>query len=317
MLRRGNNKVAIIETVSTRRHKLSSNEITLLLMAIPCVVLVIVFNYVPLFGWVYGFFNYRPGISLLHSQFVGLDFFKIALQNDDLFVSIKNTLALGFLGLGTSIFPPIFAILMTELSGKKFKKVIQTVVTFPNFISWVLVFAIFFSFLSVEDGYVNKFLLALGIIKQPLNLLADPNAVWPLQTFIGVWKSLGFSTIIYLAAIAGIDQELYDAAAVDGCNRTNRIYHITFPALIPTYFTLLLLGIGNILSNGFDQYYLFYNPLVHSKIMVLDVYLYKVGLEMNQLSLSIVLGMTKSLISIFILFMANYFSKLIRGTSIL
>lgn len=317
MLKQANNQIEIIRPIKTKKHKISSNEITLLVMAVPCLLMVIVFNYVPISGWIYGFFNYRPGISLLHSEFVGLKFFKVAFQDGDLFISIRNTLVLGFLGLGTSIFPPIFAVLMTELSSKKFKKVIQTVVTFPNFISWVLVFSIFFSFLSVEDGSLNKVLLALGFIKQPLNLLADLNAVWPLQTFIGVWKSLGFSTIIYLAAIAGIDQELYDAAAVDGCNRTNRIHHITLPALIPTFFTLLLLGIGNILSNGFDQYYLFYNPLVHDKIMVLDVYLYKVGLEMNQLSLSIVLGMTKSLISIFILFLANYVSKLIRGTSIL
>lgn len=286
-------------------------------MGVPCILLVIVFNYVPLFGWVYGFFDYKPGMSLLQSKFVGLKYVFGAFSDPALLTVLRNTLVLGMLTLVTSVFPPVFAMFLNELHGRKVKKLIQTVTTFPQFISWILVFSLFFIFFSVDDGYVNKALMTLGLVKQPLNLLASENAVWPMQTLISIWKTMGFSAIIYLASIAGIDPELYDAADVDGAGRFRKMLHITTPALLPTFFTLLLLGIGNILSNGFDQYYLFYNSLVSDKILVLDVYLYQVGLTMNLYSLSTALGMTKTIISVMLLLGANSLSRAIRGTAII
>ena len=309
MIRIRNSESSTIRTLSKR--------FDLLLMGLPCILLVIVFNYAPLFGWIYGFYDYKPGIRLAQSEFVGLKFLLQAFTDTTLLTVLRNTLVLGMLSLASSVIPPIFAMFLNELHGRRAKKIIQTVTTFPQFISWILVFSIFFIFFSVNDGYVNKALLALGLIKEPTNLLANEGAVWWLQTLISMWKNIGFSAIIYLASIAGIDPGLYQAADVDGAGRFRKMLHITVPELLPTFFTLLLLGIGNILSNGFDQYYLFYNNLVSDKVLVLDVYLYQVGLGMNLYSLSTALGMTKTIISVILLFGANGLSKAIRGTAII
>lgn len=294
-----------------------SDNLSLLVMALPCISLVIAFSYVPLFGWLYGFFDYKPGYNLFECEFVGLKFFKLAFNDNEILIVMRNTLVLGFLGLAASVLPPVFAILLSEIKGNRFKKVFQIVTTIPNFISWILVYAIFFMLLSVNDGIVNKVLLSTGLIKTPLNLLADENAVWPLQTFIGIWKNIGFQAIIYLAGISGISPELYDAANVDGAGRFKKIIHVTIPGLMQTYFSMLLLGIGLILSNGFDQFYLFKNALTYNKIEVLDVYLYDIGLGNNQYSLSTVLGMSKTIISVILLYAANGLSRWIRGTSII
>ncbi len=296
---------------------LLSDRLSLLVMALPCILLVIAFSYVPLFGWLYGFFDYKPGYNLFECNFVGLKYFKLAFNDNEIFLVMRNTLVLGGLGLAASVLPPAFAIFLSELKGNRFKKVLQIVTTIPNFISWILVYAIFFMLLSVNDGIVNKVLLSTGIIKTPLNLLADENAVWPLQTFIGIWKNIGFQAIIYLAGISGIAPELYDAANVDGAGRFRKIVHVTIPGLMQTYFSMLLLGIGLILSNGFDQFYLFKNALTYNKIVVLDVYLYDIGLGNNQYSLSTVLGMSKTIISVILLYIANGLSRWIRGTSII
>ena len=309
-------QIEALRTISQDRRR-PSNRTVLLLMGLPCIALVVAFNYLPLFGWLYGFFDYKPGLSLFHSKFVGLKHILNVLGDRELLNVLRNTLVLGGLTLSTSILPVMFAIFLNELQGKRAKKFIQTVTTFPQFISWILVFSLFFIFFSVEDGYVNKLLLGVGLLRQPYNILADERVVWLTQTLISVWKSVGFSAIIYLAAIAGIDPGLYDAADVDGAGRFRKMLHITLPELMPAFFTLLLLGIGNILSNGFEQYYLFYNNLVSDRILVLDVYLYQVGLGMNQYSLSIALGMTKTIVSLLLLFGANGLSRMIRGTAIL
>jgi len=286
-------------------------------MAIPCILLVVIFNYLPLYGWVYGFYNYKPGVKLSDAEFVGLKYILIALKDPQLLLVIRNTLVMGFLNIFSNIFPIIFAIFLTELRGRYAKKIIQTATTFPNFISWILVFSVFFLFLSVEDGYVNKVLLATGLIQKPLNLLASEAAVWPLQLFISNWKTVGFSSIIYLAAIAGIDPSLYESVEIDGGARFAKILYITIPGIIPTFFVLVLLGMGNILSTGFEQYYLFYNHLVSDRILVLDVYLYQVGMGMNMFSMSTALGMAKTIISLILLFFANTVSKAVRGTPII
>jgi putative aldouronate transport system permease protein len=203
------------------------------------------------------------------------------------------------------------------MRSSKYRAIIQTTTTLPNFISWVLVYAVFFVFLSPGDGIINQFLLNYGIISKPIDPLSNVDITWYMQTAIGLWKNMGFSAIIYLATIVGIDQELYDAANVDGANRWQTIRHIVVPGLIPTYLNLLILGVGFILSNGFEQYYLFYNELVHDKIQVLDVFLYRVGLMNGDYPLSTALGMTKSLVSVILLFSVNWISKRLRGQSII
>lgn len=305
-----------IKTASQKKKRMS-NRLALTLMALPGFISLIVFSYVPLLGWAYAFFDYKVGFKLFNCDFVGLDFFRLILSDSSLFLSLRNTLIFSFVSFVVSVLPVIFAIFLNEFRNKRAQKIVQTATTFPYFISWVLVFSVFFLFLSVDEGYVNKILLMLGLIKTPLNLLASEGAVIPLQAFIGIWKSVGFSSVIYMATISGIDPEMFDAAAVDGAGRFKKILHITVPALLPTFFTLLLLSIGNFLSNGFEQFFLFKNALVYDRITVLDTYVYQVAMEMNMYSFSTALGMLKTLISLVILFAANRLSKVVRGTSII
>jgi len=154
------------------------------------------------------------------------------------------------------------------------------------------------------------------MIERPTNLLANPDAVWIFQTLILLWKEMGYTAILYFATIAGIDQELYDAASVDGAGRFQKMLHVTVPGLYATYITILVLLIGRMLSNGFEQYYLFFNPIIQEKIQVLDYYIYRVGIKQLDFPLSTALGMTKSLVSILLLTFANILSKKLKGSSI-
>ncbi|MFC5402915.1 ABC transporter permease [Cohnella soli] len=299
-----------------RKRKYS---VKLLLMALPFLAVVFVFYYVPLFGWIYGFYDYKPGIPLSQSEFVGLKYLRIAFteQGSDLMRVLKNSLVLSFLGILVSPAYVAFAILLNEMKGKWFRKWVQVTTTLPNFISWVLVYSVFYVFFAVSDGVVNHILLRLEWLKQPFNFLGNSDIAWGFQTLVGLWKGLGWGAIIYLAAIAGIDQELYDAAKVDGSGRFRTIWHVTVPGIMPTFVVLLLLNVSNMLNNGFEQYYVFYNALVADKLEVIDYYVYRVGLETNDFSYSTVLGMFKTIVSVTVLFTVNWIAKKIRGESII
>jgi putative aldouronate transport system permease protein len=293
----------------------------LFLWSLPFLALVIVFNYLPLFGWYFGFITYTPDISksvfanMLDSPFAGTKYIEAAyFYKKDILNSLLNTFAISTLGLLFSPIPLFFAILLSETRGKRFKKLVQTVSTLPNFISWVVVFGLMWGIFSI-DGALNFILTKLNLISEPTNLLGNERATWLFQSLLTVWKSMGYSAIIYLAAISGIDQELYEAARVDGAGRLASIWHITLPGVTETFFVLLLLNIGNLLNNGLDQYLSFYNPVVANKIEVLDYFVYRVGFAVNDLSFSVLVGMLKSVVSIILLFSANYAAKKIRGHS--
>lgn len=303
-----------------KKPKFKANRLRLFLMALPFVLFILVFSYIPLFGWVYAFFDYHPGISLIKAPFVGFKFFKMAFEingGSNVLQVLRNTFALSFLGLLTSPLPVIFAIFLTEMNNKPYKKLIQTITTLPNFISWILAFAIAYETFSVGDGFINQILLNMKIIKEPINPLLNTDIAWFFQTGIGIWKGLGFSSIIYLAAIGSIDPELYDAASIDGAGRVNKMLHVTVPGLLPTYVVLLLLQVSNILSNGFDQYYAFMNAMVSDKLQVFDYYIYRLGIGMNEYSLGTALGIFKTIVSVSLLFFVNWIAKKIRGNSII
>lgn len=288
----------------------------LLWMALPFFVLVIMFNYMPLFGWVYSLFNYKPGIPLFKCDFVGLKYFKLFLTDRyDMHRVMKNTITFALIGYVISPLPMIFAIMLNEVRCRPYKKFVQTISTMPNFVSWVIVYSIMFSIFST-DGLLNDWLFSLGLIEKPTNVLADAGAVYWFQTALGQWKSLGWSSIIYLAAISGIDQEMYEAANIDGATRLQSIWYITVPSLMPTFIVLLLLSIGNFVSVGFDQYFVFKNNVNAANIEVLDVYVYRIGLMNTDYSYGVAIGIMKSFVSIVLLFFANFLSKKVRGASI-
>ena len=293
--------------------------INLLLFAIPFLIFIIAFNYVPLFGWSYAFFNYRPtlGSNLANQQYAGLaNFAEIWKEKDDLVRVLGNTLAMGGLSLLVSPLPIILAILLSEARNLTFKKVVQVTSTFPNFISWIVVFGIATSVFSYT-GLVSTVIKAFGGTPPAIGLLGNVNTVWLFQTFLGIWKNLGWSSIIYLAAIAGIDPGLYEAVKIDGANKLQAIRHITIPGILPTYLVLFLLAVSLILSNGFDQYFVFYNSLVSDKITSLDLYTYQLAIIGSRYSYSIAFGMAKTFVSILLLFSVNALAKAIRGESII
>lgn len=299
------------------KFQFKKERLVLTLMAVPFIIYVFAFSYVPLMGWILAFFDYKPGLSLWDCDFAGLYYFKIIFDDwEKVWSVLKNTLAMGAMLLICSPLPAVFAIFLSELKSTKFKKIVQTVTTIPNFISWVIIYALAFALFST-DGVVNNVLIGVGILQEPSNLLGNRDATWFLQTALNIWKTLGWNAIIYFAAIAGIDGELYDAASVDGAGRFQKILHITIPGITSTFFVLLLLQISNILALGIDQYLAFYNSMVADKITVLDLYVYRLGLVTQDYSYATAVGILKSVISIVLLFSANGLSKKIRGQSLI
>jgi putative aldouronate transport system permease protein len=290
----------------------------LFLMMLPMLVLAFVFCYLPLFGWRYAFFDYKSGETLSMDKFVGFKWFTQLFQNsatrNDIIRVIKNTLAMSGLGIATSWVPMVFAIFLAEIKNTHFRRIVQTFTTIPNFISWVLVYAIALAIFST-DGFVNTFLTAIGH-PTTTNYLLSTSHMWLKMLAWGLWKGLGWSAIIYIASITGIDQQLYEAATVDGAGRFAKMWYITIPELIPTYMVLLLMSIANVLSNGMDQYLVFSNAVNKESIEVLDLYVYNLGIGSGLIPMSTVIGMIKSIISVILLFSANGISKLVRGESI-
>jgi putative aldouronate transport system permease protein len=306
--------------INSRYNNWFSKHGLLLLMALPFIAFVTVFSYVPLFGWIYAFYDYHPGVSLAKSTFVGFKYFQMALDfrsGSELLLVLRNTFALSFLSILLSPLTVIFAIFLNEMKSAPFKKLIQTTTTLPNFISWVLVYSIAFATFSINDGFINQLLMQWNLIQDPINPLGNGSIAWYFQTALGIWKGLGFGSIIYLAAINGIDTELYDAADVDGAGRFHKILHITIPGVAPTYLVMLLLSVSNILTNGFDQYYSFMNAMVQTNLQVFDYYVYRIGLALNEYSYSTALGIFKSVVSITLLFSVNWIAKRSRGESII
>ena len=293
----------------------------LFLMMLPVILLSFIFAYLPIWGWRYAFFDYKPGGTIGADNYVGLKWFG-SLFNDpatvnDLVRVLRNTLIMSGLGIATSWLPIAFAVLLAEIRSSKFQRTVQTLTTIPNFISWVLVYAIAICIFST-DGFVNSFLT--NVLQQTganTNYLQIADHTWLKMLLWGTWKGIGWSAIIYIAGIAGIDQQLYEAARVDGANRFRCIWHITIPGLIPTYMVMLLMSIAGILSNGMEQYLVFENAMNKDVIEVLDLYVYHIGIGQNQIPLSTVVGISKSLIGVTLLFAANGISKAIRGESII
>lgn len=291
----------------------------LFLMASPFLALTLLFCYLPLYGWVYAFFDYNPPIPLSKSTFVGLYWFKTLIsspvQIKQILQVLENTFAISFLGILFSWVPLAFAVCLNEVHTRWLKRGIQTLTTLPYFISWVLVFSMAFSLFSAS-GAANNVLQTLGLTKSPIMFLSQDNHTYLEMALWQLWKYIGWDAILYFATIAGIDQELYEAARVDGANHFRLMWHITVPCCIPTFFVLLLLSIANFLNNGVDQFYVFQNSFNQAHIQVLDLYVYNVGVKYSAYSLATAIGMLKSLISVVLLFSCNRLSKVVRGETI-
>ena len=290
------------------------------LLISPFLILVAVFSYYPLYGWIYSFFDYRPPMPFTWDSFVGLKWFQMLFQNKS-YVSqtlqvLRNTLAMSGIALAFSWLPMFFAVFLNEIKHAPYRKFVQTAVTLPNFISWVLVYSVAFLLLS-NAGMVNSVLMDLGIITRPIDFMKSNSHMWFKMWLWLTWKNLGWTAIMYIAAISGIDEELYEAAKIDGATRWKSIWHITLPCILPTFFVLMLLNISNFLNNGMEQYYVFQNSWNRDYIQVLDLYVYNLSTTKPPVySISTALSMLKSVISVILLFTANTVSKLVRHEGI-
>lgn len=289
------------------------------LYILPFMILLGVFAYYPLYGWVYAFFDYAPPIPLSKSPFVGLMWFHSLVENPvkirQILQVIKNTFGMSGLNILFSWLPMLFAIFLNEIRSVRFRKVVQTVTTLPNFISWVLVYSVAFSMFS-GAGMLNSLLIEMGVLKSPVLFLQSSGHVWFTMWMWYTWKSLGWSAIMYIAALTGIDESLFEAAQVDGATRMQVIRHITIPSLLPTFFVLLMLQIASFLNNGMEQYFVFQNAFNKDTIQVLDLYVYNLAMGGGSYSVSVAISMLKSIISVALLFVVNGMSKLLRGESI-
>ncbi|MEC0259495.1 ABC transporter permease [Paenibacillus lautus] len=287
-------------------------------MSLPFIVIVFIFSYLPVWGWLMAFQNYKPGKGIFEQKWVGLDHFAALFADDKFYLVLRNTLAMSFMGLivGFTI-PILFAVLLNELRGSVFKRTVQTISYLPHFVSWVVVAGIVTKMLSTDGGAVNQLLMWLGLIDQPIQFMAQGNLFWYIVTGSDIWKEMGWSAIIYLAAISGIDQEQFEAAKVDGASRIRQIWHITLPSIAPTIAILLIMSIGHLISIGFEKQFLLGNPLVVDYSEVLDLYALNYGLGMGRFSFGTAIGMFNSVVSIILLLLANGLFKKFTKQSIM
>ena len=269
----------------------------------------ILFNYIPLVGWVMAFQKYKPKTGLLHSKFIGLEKFKFLFSDANFILDIRNTLAMGVLNLVcTFVMAILFAILLNELQSKGGKKVVQTISYLPHFLSWIIVTGILHDSLSTT-GIVNEVLTNLHIINGPINFFAETKYFWGLVAFANVWKETGWNAIIYLAAITSIDPNLYEAAEIDGAGRWGKIRHITLPSLRPTIMILLLMNIGNVLNAGVEVQYILGNGLIKKVSETIDIYTLTWGISQNDYALGTAAGIFRSLVSIALILIANFVAR--------
>lgn len=290
-------------------RKLAS-QYQLLLMSVPFVLLVILFSYVPLWGWIMAFQKYSAAKGVTGSPFVGLDNFRYLFADPRFYNVLRNTLVMSFMSLIFGFIGAILlALFLNEIRSTLFKRVIQTVMYIPHFVSIVVIANIVTTVLSPDGGVLNNILMKLGWITDPIYFLGKGEWFWVIHTIVGVWKELGWSTIIYLAVLVGLNPELYEAAEVDGANRFQRMWHISIPGLMPTAVIMLILSVGTLISSGYESQYLLGNALVIDYSEVLDLYAIDLSFASGQYSVGIALGMFKTLISIFLVVTVNNISK--------
>ncbi|MFT9367635.1 ABC transporter permease [Paenibacillus polymyxa] len=273
------------------------------IMLLPAIIFLIVFSYIPMGGIVMAFQNYKPWLGITGSEWVGLDNFRFLFQREDSLQVVWNTLIIAMLKMFFNLLVPfVFAILLNEIRKVGLQRSIQTLVYLPHFLSWVILGGILIDLLAT-DGFMNRILGSIGI--QPIFFLGDNN--WFRFTVIvsDIWKEFGYNTIVFLAALAGINPSLYEASEMDGASRWRQTLHITVPSLIPMVVVVGTLALGNVLNAGFDQIFNLYNPLVYQKGDIIDTFVYRTALINGEMGFATAIGLFKSVISM-ILILISY-----------
>lgn len=290
--------------------KLVRRQKSLILISIPFFIYFLIFNYLPLWGLTMAFQNYKPHLSFFEQEWVGFLHFKNLFSDPDFYRVMRNTLGMSIINLALSFITAIgFALILNELTGSlyNFKRVVQTISYMPHFLSWIIVCGLVSGVLSMDDGILNELLLSFGLVKEKIHFLGKPEYFWWIVGFTNVWKSMGWNSIIYLAAITSIDPCLYEAAAIDGYGRFGRMWHITLPGIKSTIIILLILNAGWILNAGFEiQYILGSNGLVLDVSETIDIFVLKRGFgRSGGFAFGTAAGMFKTVASTVILLLCN------------
>ena len=293
------------------------NQRYLMLLVLPGIVWLIIFCYVPMYGVLIAFKDYNVGLGIMQSPWVGLTYFREMFSDPWFFKSLRNTIIFSLLDLIVNFpFPIIFALLINELTGMKlYKRVIQTVSYLPHFLSWAFVASFLFTFTS-DNGALNSMIYALGYTGEPIAFMTDIRSFAAIIVLSSLWKSFGYSSIIYLAAMTSIDQEMYEAATIDGAKKLQRIWYITLPSIKPTISVLLILSVSSIIGSNFEQFYLQQNSFVSDWAKVLSVYTYEIGFQKGRFSYGTAVGLFTSLVSFILIVVSNQISKKVSGEGI-
>ena len=289
----------------------------LLVLILPFMAFVLVFNYFPIWGWLMAFQQFVPAKGIFGSKWIGMANFQEAFSDPYFFQALRNTLLTSILKIATGFVSAILlALMLNEVRRVSFKRLVQTISYLPYFVSWVVAANIVYMALSPSDGIINLALVKLGLAQEPISFMGEPRYFYGVVALSGVWKNVGWNAIIYLAAMTGIDPELYEAAAIDGAGRMRRILAVTLPSIMPTIKILLVLNIGNLMNAGFEHVYLLSNPSNIDASRTLDVYIYTFALRTGRLSYGTALGMFNSTISITLILISNWISKKVDGYGI-
>lgn len=279
-------------------------------LLIPAVVLVFIFSYIPLYGLIIAFQKYSVATGF-NSRWVGFANFKFLFNQPNFVQTIWNTFYISFFKILLGIIVPVFySLLLNEVSSRQMKRFFQTVVYIPNFLSWIIISGVFIDILS-NSGIVNQALGIFGI--KPITFLGETKIFPWTMILTDTWKSFGFGTVVYLAALTSIDPSLYEAAVVDGAGRWKQTIHITLPMMMPIITLMAVLSLGNVLNAGFDQIYNLYSPIVYSSGDIIDTYVYRLGIQKAQYSYATAAGMFKSVVSAVLILMSYYLADRFAG----
>jgi len=296
---------------------LFKRQFALQVMALMGVAWLIIFAYIPMPGIWIAFTEYKVSKGIFGGEFVGLKHFRDFLTDPMIPLAIRNTLGISLLNLTFGFVAPIiFALMLNEMRNQKFKKVTQTISYLPYFISWVILGGFMISWMS-EFGLINNFLMKMGLIEKPLFLLGEPKYFWGVSVVSGIWKGLGWGSIIYLASIASVSPELFESAMLDGAGRMRRIWHIILPCIRPTIAILFTFAVAGVLSSNFDQIMVLQNNVNRPASTVLNIYVFRVGIQMGRFAYSTAVSLLTSLVSLVLLVVASKVSDRLTGTSFL
>lgn len=278
------------------------------LFMVPAIIWYIIFHYTPMFGLILAFKDYKYNMGILGSPWVGLRYFRNFLSDPMFYNVISNTLKISILKI---IFgfpaPIILALMLNEVTNSKFKRVVQTVSYMPYFVSWVVVITMLSKFLSPTHGLLNEIRVNMGL--DAVYYQGDPKLFYPLVVLTDIWKNVGWGSIIYLAALTGIDPGLYEAAEIEGAGRWAKMWHITLPGIRATIGILFIMGLGGILNAGYEQILLMQTPPVMDKAEILDTYVLRRGLKISQFGYATAIGFFSSVVSLILVVTVNYISR--------